>query len=125
MKRLIAAGLLFFVVGALCFADMKLSNHIYDTISEDIKKCSSAFEQKDYDTAVEYAKKLEENWVEHEDIFSVFINHRLIDEMGEAVAKLVPLAKNQDVLFLTECRIVQITLKHIKDDSSISWHSVF
>ena len=125
MKRLIAAAVLFIIICALCLADMKLSNHIYDTISEDIKKCNAAFQEEDYTAASEYAKELEQNWVEHEDVFSIFINHELIDSMGEAIAKLQPLARSRDVFFLTECRMVQITLKHIKDDSTLSWHSIF
>lgn len=125
MKRLIAAAFLLIFVGALCFADAKLSTHIYDTVSADIKKSRTAFQNENYDAAIKYAESLEKNWVEHEHTFSIFINHQLIDEMGASVAKLVPLAKNRDPLFLTECRIIEITLMHIKDDSTIHWYSVF
>ncbi len=124
MKRIIAAVVLALIVLGLCFADITLTNHIHDTLSREVKECKTAFEQKDYTKAEEYAKKLEAGWTEHEHIFSLFINHELIDDMGVSVAKLVPLAETRDDMFLIECRVVEMTLKHIKNDSRVNLHSV-
>ncbi|MBE6805541.1 MAG: DUF4363 family protein [Ruminococcaceae bacterium] len=124
MKRIIAAVVLALIVAGLCFADVVMTNRIYNTLSANIKECRSAFLQKDYITAEKKAKELEQNWTEREDIFSLFINHELIDEMGVSVAKLVPLAKTQDDMFLIECRVVEMTLKHIKNDSRVNLHSI-
>ncbi len=124
MKRIIAAVVLALIVTGLCFADITLASHIHKTLSQDISDCKTAFEQKNYTQAEEYAKKLEAEWTEHEDIFSIFINHELIDDMGVSVARLVPLAQNKDDMFLIECRVVEMTLEHIKNDSTVNLHSV-
>ena len=124
MKRLIAAFCLALIVTGLCTADMLMTDRTYRNLSADINNCRIAFQTGDFATAENYAKKLEQNWTEREDIFSIFINHELIDDMGVSVAKLVPLAQNKDTMFLVECRVIEMTLQHIKNDSEINIHSI-
>lgn len=125
MKRIIAVVVLSVLVAFLCFADIGLADKTYNSLSRDLENCRAAFRSGDYETAEKYAKELEKNWTEREDVFSIFINHELIDDMGVSVSKLVPLAECRNDMFWVECRIIELTLKHIKNDSSVNLHSVF
>ncbi len=125
MKRIIAAVVLALIVAALCTADIIITDRIYDKLTDDIAKCRTAFESGDYLTAENYSKKLESNWTEWEGMFSLFTNHDLIDDIGVSVSKLEPLAKDKDNIFLVECRIIEMTLTHIKNDSRVNLHSIF
>ncbi len=124
MKRLIAAAVLGVVVIAALIADIMLTNKVVETVSKDIKNCKTAAEQGDYTAAKAYAETLEKNWEKTETYFSLFINHDLIDNMGVSVSKLVPLANSRDSMYLTECRVIEVTLTHIKNDSRFNLHNL-
>lgn len=124
MKRIIAAVVLSLIVAGLCFADITLTDKTCDKLTRELDNCRMAYESSDYAAAEKYAEALEKSWAEQEDLFSVFINHELIDDMGVSLAKLVPLAESRDDMFLVECRVIEMTLKHIKNDSTVNLHSV-
>ncbi len=124
MKRLIAAAVLALLVVAALVADILVTNKVVETLTVDINNCKSAAEQGDYKLAEQHAEKLENNWQKIESYYSPFINHSLIDDMGVSVSKLKPLAKAGNDMYLTECRVIEVTLTHIKNDSRFSLHNL-
>ncbi len=124
MKRLIAAAVLALFVVAALVTDILVTDNVVEILSADISNCKSAAEQGDYKAAEKYARALESNWEKIENYYTPFINHSLIDDMGVSVSKLVPLAKTQNAMFLTECRVIEVTLTHIKNDSRFHLHNI-
>lgn len=121
MSRIIAAVVLAVTLVGICIADRAVVNRIYDTLYTGITAC----EQTELTDRTEAVLSITQSWRESEGLLSVFVNHSILDEIGESVARLEAMSDEEDEDFFAECAVIKLKLENIKKDSGINLHSVF
>ncbi len=124
MRRLIAAAVLVFIIAGICIANSLTVKYAYEDLSEDIFILQNSFEESP-EKAAELSAEFEEKWSKIEEPLSVFVNHDIIDNLGEAISRLPILAQKGEAMFLAECKSIEMELLHMKKDTRISLHSIF
>ena len=125
MKRLIAVSILFLVIAAVCITGIVVINHTYKETSSRLENAAQEFQQGNYEKAAELAAELENEWIKSERILSLFVDHSSIDEIGISIARLEPAARNQNDIFLEECKLAKIQLLHIREDEKPDLLNIF
>ncbi len=122
MSRVIAAISLTVIMLALCITDRIVVNSTYDEMRKSIIACEETVGQK---ANKENTAKAKNTFLEKEGVLSLFVNHDILDEIGEAVARLEYLSGMSDTDYLSECAAIKIKLEYIKKDSGVNLHSIF
>ena len=125
MKRLIAAGILTIIIITAYILSRSYIINTCDEIKELVIKCET--EHKNSSVMSEStAEKLENTWSEKEQILSLFINHNRVDEIELALSTLAVYSNkfNNDIFYEYSGKI-KMLLHQLKEDSTISVHSVF
>lgn len=96
MKRMILAILLL----ALCFAFCISSYFTLDKRTKEIitllEGASSDIMENNTEQAEIKIKKCEDKWNENQNLFSVFLNHKMLENLSISVPSLLPLMKKSE-----------------------------
>ena len=123
MKRIIAAFILLIFVSAAYFGGYFFVKNTCKTANEILEECSFAF--KNEADAKLKAEKLEKYWSGKEQLLSVFVNHRSIDEIELAISNLSVYSESSEKeLFYEYSKTVQTLLHQLMEDTVPSAHSI-
>lgn len=118
MSRIITACVLFLLVIAGCVCGQLTVNHCDEKISTLIDEANKAAEEGDFDTAEATVINAESTFSECEKVLALFIDHRLVEELGAQIAKLPRLATEETSdEFLSELASANVMMIHIVRDN--------
>ena len=118
MSRIIAACIMTVLVAVSCISGQITVNNCDNKISTLIDQACDAAKNGDFSAAEEAAEKAEEAFVECEPKLGLFINHRLVEELGMELSKLPSLAnENAGEEFLAELESARVMMIHIVRDN--------
>ena len=117
MKRLITAIALLGVVVAVCIWGTNFVYMRYEKITEEINLGEDLAKLGEFEKAEEHLLKAEELYVESEQYMAAFVNHNILDEIGQALSAVPPLVdwetENEMLAALSEARTA---LEHLRND---------
>ncbi len=118
MTRIITAIALVLIVISGCVAGEIVVNRCNDKISAAIDNATALAEAGDIVKAEEAANQTEASFSECEGALAVFINHTLVEDLGEQIARLPTLATEETKAeFLSELASARVMLIHIVRDN--------
>lgn len=124
MKRLIPAAILFVTVIISYFGSLKYINDVCDATKKQVTACET--EYRNGGNAEEKVTELKKLWDEKEGALSFFVNHGEIDEVELELSSLSVFVKEkEDAMFYDRIESLKTLLHQIKEDTSLSTHSVF
>ena len=117
MKRLIASALLLGAVIALCFFGTSFVTDKYEKITEEINLGERYANEGDFERAKAHLLKAEKIYVESEQYMAAFVNHSLLDDIGQSIAAVAPLAdKDSENEMLSALYEAKTALDHLRND---------
>ncbi len=122
MSRIIAAVALVIIMAGLCISDRIVINNAYDKLYNTISECEKTVDSLENR---EKTSKMKTEFMETEGLLSVCVNHDILHEIGESVARLESFSGLSKTDYLSECAAVKLKLDYIKKDSGVNLHSVF
>ena len=124
MKRLISAAILFVIVIISYFGSLNYINGVCDEAKEQVSQCEEAY--RNGGNAEEKVKEIKKTWDEKEGNLSFFVNHGEIDEVELELASLSVFVKEKEnAMFYDHIESLKTLLHQIKEDTSLSTHSIF
>lgn len=124
MKRLIPAAILFVIVIISYFGSLNYINGVCDKAKEQVSQCET--EYRNGGNAEEKVRELQKLWDEKEGNLSFFVNHSEIDEVELELASLSVFVKEKEnAMFYDHIESLKTLLHQIKEDTSLSTHSIF
>lgn len=114
MKRTIAAIILtVFIIVLAVWGQLAVSSNI-SAVEQLLTAAYNSAESGDFEAAAEYAVAAEQRLVRCEGYLSVFIDHRLIYELGVSVSRLPLMIHSEHTEdFLAECAAARTMVTHI------------
>ncbi|MGI6269356.1 MAG: DUF4363 family protein [Candidatus Howiella sp.] len=126
MKRLILTAAIFLILILLCTAGLYTVSSFTEEMDGLLERAILLAEAGRFEAAAELAQAAEDRWVEIEPKISFFVNHDVVSAVGESVAGLPPLAKEETASdFLSLCRTAKISLVHLADSQRVSLYNIF
>lgn len=123
MKRLIAAGILLAAVITAYISSLVYITKTCDQAKEIIIRCEEAYNDG---KAQEAAEELSGLWDKKEKVLSFFVNHSRIDDIELEISSLLLYSKTEDeILFYEHIEALKMMIHQIKEDTRISFHSIF
>ena len=124
MKRLVPAAILFVIVIISYFGSLNYINGVCDDAKEQVSRCET--EYRSGGNAEEKVRDLQKLWDEKEGNLSFFVNHGEIDEVELELASLSVFVKEKEnAMFYDHIESLKTLLHQIKEDTSLSTHSIF
>lgn len=123
MSRIIAAVVLVLLIAGFCISDRIVINNIYEDLYEKISSCEDLAENPE--KAGVATKELREKFESSEGVLSMYVNHDILDEIAESVARLEVLSGRSETDYMSECAFIKLKLEYIKKDSGVNLHSIF
>lgn len=126
MRRLIAAGVLLLFVAVCCVAGQIIVTHYGDDMTDSLNSAREAALQEDFEQAAHSVKRAEDEYAKKEWVLSCFIDHNLVEELGEQLAELPSLAaEGSKEEFLSHLDAAKIKILHIIRDNRFSARNIF
>ncbi len=122
MSRIIAAVALILIMLGLCISDRIIINNSYNELYNMVNECEKTVDLKENKAKT---SEMKQTFQETEGLLSIYVNHDILDEIGESVARLESLSGLSKTDYLSECASVKLKLDYIKKDSGVNLHSVF
>lgn len=124
MKRLVAAAILtVFIIAVYLWGNFYIKNLLKKS-NELVDKCTQSYTEGG--NAKKTAKDLKDYWDKNESMLSLFAHHQDIDEVEKAVNTIYIYSDTAEKeIFLEYSQTVKTLLHQLKEDASISVHSVF
>lgn len=124
MKRLIAAAVLAVIIAAVYFAGNLYIKNVIEKSYVLVDQCYNDY--KKGENSEKTAKKLKSYWAENESLLSVFANHGSIDEVEKAINTMVIYSSTAEKeIFMEYSDTVKTLLHQLREDNSLTMHSVF
>lgn len=124
MKRVIAAVVLLVVVVGTYIGSYIYINHVCNETLNKLDDCINAY-NNDKNSQKE-AKSLDEYWNKMEKTLSIVVNHGKIDDIEYAIGALKVYSKsNEEMLFYEYSEAVKTHIHQLREDTGISFHSIF
>ncbi len=118
MTRIITAAVLIVIVITGCTAGEIVVHSCSSNISGEIDKAKRLAEANNFAGAKNAAKAAEAAFTYCEGALAVFINHSLVEDLGEQIARLEMLATEETKAeFLSELSSARVMLVHIVRDN--------
>ena len=117
MKRLIVSLLLLGTVLFICYSGMNFVNDTYDKVIDELILGEEYVKKEDYNTARQHIKKAEKLYASREQFLAAFVNHGILDEIGQAISGVAPLAEKDSLPeFFSSFDEAKTALKHLRND---------
>ena len=118
MSRIIASVILVLIVIGSCVTGEVIVHNCNDKISSKIEVAAKLADSGDIAGAEKAARATESAFADCEGALAVFINHTLVEDLGEQIARLPTLATEETKAeFLSELASARIMLTHIVRDN--------
>lgn len=117
MKRLLFSAVLLGAVVLLCMFGTRFVTDKYEKITEEINLGEELANKGDYDAAKQHLLKAEEIYVSSEQYMAAFVNHNILDEIGQSLSAVAPLAdKDSENEMLSALYEAKTALAHLRND---------
>lgn len=117
MKRLLVSAIILGAVLFVCFLGVRFATDSYEKITEQLTLGERCVENGEYAKGKAYCEQAEKLYTEREQLMAAFVNHGILDEIGQALAGVAPLADKDSVPeFLSLCSEAKVALTHIRND---------
>ncbi len=117
MKRLVVAAVLLGAVIFICMFGTRFVTAKYEKITEEINLGEEYAEKGDFDNAKRHLLKAEQIYVECEQYMAAFVNHSTLDDIGQAISAVPPLAdKDSENEMLSALSEARTALAHLRND---------
>lgn len=126
MKRLIIAGIIFFIIISLCVSAGVISQETFEELKEQVEDCAEEYQSGNTDSALDLAQRLNKKWLKLEDRLSVIMNHDRIDDIRIHFSRLKAYIEAQDLAgFKSEIAQLLTLIDQLEEDEKITMHSIF
>mgnify|MGYP003293793731 CR=1 FL=1 len=126
MKRLIAAALLLVFIAAACLTGWLALSSCSKKVTPLLSSAEEAARKKDFEMSRKLLCQAESQYARSEWALSFFVDHTLVEQLGEQIAELPPLAKEESKEeLLSHIAAVKTKFLHISRDSRFSVHNIF
>ncbi len=126
MKRLIAAALLLVFIVAACLTGRFALKSCDQKITRLLSSAEDAADEKDFERCRKLLEEAEKQYVSKEWVLSFFVDHELVEQLGEQLAELPPLAAQESrEELLSHLYATKTKFLHISRDSRFSVHNIF
>lgn len=117
MKRLIASALLLSSILLLCGFGISFVTSGYEKITEQLTLGEECMEKGDFESAKKHCEKAEELYVKREQYMAAFVNHGILDDIGQALSEVAPLADKESIPeFFSAASQAKTALTHLRND---------
>lgn len=117
MKRLLVAAVLLGAVIAICLFGTSFVRENHKKITEEINLGEEYAKEGNFEKAKEHLLKAEELYVKSEQYMAAFVNHSTLDEIGQAISAVPPLAdKDSENEMLSALSEARTALAHLRND---------
>lgn len=126
MKRLIAAAALILFIAISCTVGQITIGGCGERMSKMLDQATAFAENQEFDKAKEQLEKAEAEYSRQELKLSFFVNHSLVEELGEQLAELPALANSEGAEeLLSHIDGAKIKILHIIRDNRLSLANIF
>ena len=126
MKRFVLSSLLLGLVLWACGFGVSYTLNTYTALEKTLSQAEDALRIGDADAAEHYCHLAEEYYVSREKLLSAFVVRGTVNDIGEILSALPPLASNntkEDFFSLT--RQAETTISHLKNYQIPSLYNLF
>lgn len=124
MKRVIAAVVLLIIVVSTYIGSYIYINHVCEETLNKLDKCITSYSENK--NSEKEAKNLDKYWNKMEKSLSIVVNHGKIDDIEYAIGALKVYSKSsEEMLFYEYSEAVKTHIHQLKEDTGISFHSIF
>ncbi len=117
MKRLILSLALLGSVLFLCYFGVSFVNSTYEEITNQLDLGAEYAKNENFDAAKEHIKKAEKLYTSREQFMAAFVNHSILDEIGQTISGVAPLADKDSVPeFFSLMSEAKTALTHLRND---------
>ncbi len=117
MKRFIISLVILGLVLGLSLYGTRFVTSTYEQIDDALTQGEELMDKGSYDKAKEHCSKAEKIFEKREPFLAAFVNHSILDEIGERVASVSPLADKESIPeFKSNCSEAKIALRHMRND---------
>ncbi len=126
MRRLIAAATLILFIAISCTVGQITIGTCGEKMSKMLDEATDFAENQEFDKAKEQLEKAEKEYSRQEWKLSFFVNHSLVEELGEQLAELPALANSEgSEELLSHIDGAKIKILHIIRDNRLSLANIF
>ena len=124
MKRVIAAVVLLIIVISTYVGSYVYINYVCEQTLDKLDKCVASYNENK--NSEKEAESLDKYWNKMEKSLSIVVNHGKIDDIEYAIGALKVYSKsNEEMLFYEYSEAVKTHIHQLKEDTGISFHSIF
>ena len=117
MKRLIVSVILLGAVLVVCWCGISFVTAGYEKITEELKLGEEYVKIGDFEEAKKHCEEAEKLYVSKEQYMAAFVNHGILDEIGQALSAVAPLAdKDSMPEFFSMSAEAKTALAHLRND---------
>lgn len=117
MKRLIVSFLLLGAVLLLSFFGIRFVTSGYEKITEELVLGEECMKNEDFEAAKAHCERAEELYMRREQYMAAFVNHGILDEIGQTLSGVAPLANKDSIPeFFSLCSEAKTALTHLRND---------
>lgn len=117
MKRLLVAAALLSAVIVICLFGTNFVRENHKKITEEINLGEEYAKEGNFEKAKEHLLKAEALYVKSEQYMAAFVNHATLDEIGQAISAVPPLAdKDSENEMLSALSEARTALAHLRND---------
>ena len=117
MKRLIASLALLGAVLFICWCGINYVTTGYEKITEELTLGEKYMEKGDFESAKKHCERAEKLYTDREQYMSAFVNHGILDEIGQALSAVAPLADKDSIPeFYSMSAEAKTALTHLRND---------
>ena len=117
MKRLIVSVILLGAVLVVCWCGINFVMVGYEKITEELTLGEEYMEKGNFEEAKKHCEKAEKLYTDREQYMAAFINHGTLDEIGQALSAVAPLADKDSIPeFFSMSAEAKTALAHLRND---------
>ncbi|MBQ8203755.1 MAG: DUF4363 family protein [Clostridia bacterium] len=119
MKRLFYALVILLFITAVCIFGSILICHYCENSKEELSFCLALCEEEDWKSAEALSIDAIDNWKKREKFMAIFIDHKLLDNITEAISTLpiyANLKSKSD--FYASCSQITVIIDRIRDSQT-------
>lgn len=121
MKRQIISIVMLFLALGICIWELAFLNFTIDEFKSNIHNIQTFQSDKNTDEAINKANSIINDWKNHKNFLSSFINHEPLDEIETSLETIkIALENDEQEDFLVECKKSLILLDNIRDTETPS-----
>ena len=126
MKRLAVSLLLFSLVFGICLLGGAFVGDGYEKICSELDRSEQMMKNGNFEEAKACAERAEELFIKREPFFAAFVSHGTVEEVGTALASVVPLASGESrEECLSQIALARTSLTHLHNDHRFILQNLF